>query len=76
LRSLVGEHPKQWYQVLAQTEYAYNDSPNRSTGQSPFHIIYGMHPRGVSELRDLGKLKGEVLKEKILLQKFKKYMNR
>jgi hypothetical protein len=25
---------------------------NRSTGQSPFHIIYGMQPRAVSELKD------------------------
>ena len=32
----------------------YNDSPNRSTDQSPFHIIYGMHPRGVCELRYFG----------------------
>jgi hypothetical protein len=31
LRCLVGEHPKQWDQVLAQDEFAYNDSPNRST---------------------------------------------
>ena len=53
-RSLVGEHPKQWDHVLPQAEFAYNDSPNRSTQKSPFHIIYGMHPRGVSELRDLG----------------------
>ena len=55
LRSLTVENPKQWDQVLAQAEYAYNDSPNRSTGQSPFHIVYGMHPRVVSELRNLGK---------------------
>ena len=55
LRSLVGEHPNQWDQVLAQAEFAYNDSPNRSTGQNPFHIVYGMHPRGVYELRNLGK---------------------
>jgi hypothetical protein len=34
-------------------EFAYNDSPNKSTGQSPFQIMYGMKPRGVSELRDL-----------------------
>ena len=26
-----------------------------STGQSPFHIVYGMHPRGVSKWRNLGK---------------------
>ena len=25
-------------------------------GYSPFHILYGMHPRGIIELRDLGKL--------------------
>ena len=30
LRSLTAKHPKQWDQVLAQAEYAYNDSPNRS----------------------------------------------
>ena len=28
----------------------------RSTGMSPFQIIYGMHPRGVCELCDLGQL--------------------
>ena len=39
---------------MAQAKFSYNDSPNRSTGQSPFHIIYGMHPRGVCELRYLG----------------------
>jgi hypothetical protein len=55
LRCLVSEHPKQWDQVLAQVEFAYNDSPNRSTGLSPFHILYGMHPRGIYELRNLGK---------------------
>ena len=54
LRSLVGDLPKQWNQVLAQEEYAYNDSPNISTCKSPFQIVYGMHPRGVHELRDLG----------------------
>ena len=56
LRSLVGEHPKKWDHVLAQAEFSYNDSPNRSIGQIPFHIIYGMHPRGVCELMDLGEI--------------------
>lgn len=55
LRSIKGDHPKQWDQVLAHAEDSYNGSPNRSTGRSPFHIVCGMHPRGVSELRDLGK---------------------
>jgi hypothetical protein len=53
LRSLVTEHHSQWDQILPQVEFAYNDSPNRSTGQSPFQIMYGMQPRGVSELRNL-----------------------
>jgi hypothetical protein len=53
LRSLVTEHHSQWDQILPQAEFAYNDSPNRSTGKSPFQILYGMQPRGVAELRDL-----------------------
>ena len=56
LRSLIGESPKQWDRVLAQAEFAYNDSPNRSTRRSPFQILYGMHPKGVYELHDLGQL--------------------
>jgi IS30 family transposase len=51
LRSLVTEHHNQWDQILPQVEIAYNDSPKRSTGNSPFQIVYGMQPRGVSELR-------------------------
>jgi hypothetical protein len=52
LRSLVTEHHIQWESILPQVEFAYNDSVNRSTGQSPFQIVYGMQPRGISELRD------------------------
>jgi hypothetical protein len=36
LRSLVTEHHSQWDSILPQAEFAYNDSVNRSTGQSPF----------------------------------------
>ena len=56
LRSLTSEQPKQWDHVLAQAEFAYNDSLNRSIGLSPFQILYGMHPRGVYELKNLGDL--------------------
>jgi hypothetical protein len=52
LRSLVTEHHSQWDNILPQAEFSYNDSINRSTGQSPFHIVYGMQPRGIYELRD------------------------
>jgi hypothetical protein len=52
LRSLVTEHHSSWDQILPQAEFAYNDSVNQSTGKSPFHILYGIQPRGVSELRE------------------------
>jgi hypothetical protein len=52
-RSLVTEHHSQWDHILPQEEFSYNNSHNRSTGQSPFHIVYGIQPRGVSELKDL-----------------------
>jgi hypothetical protein len=45
LRILVTEHHSQWDQILAQSEYAYNDSLNISTGKSPFQIVYGMNTR-------------------------------
>jgi hypothetical protein len=53
LRSPVTEQHSQWDHILPQAEFSYNDSINRSTGQSPFQIVYGMQPRGVSELKDL-----------------------
>ena len=56
LRSFIGESPNQWDRVLAQVEFTYNDSPNRSTWMSPFQIRYGMHLRGVCELHELGQL--------------------
>ena len=33
--------------ILAQVEFAYNDSVNRSTGKSPFQIVYGRSLEGV-----------------------------
>lgn len=56
LRILVGDRPKKWDHLLAQAKFSYNDSPNRSMRKSPFQILYGMHLRGIFELRDLGKL--------------------
>ena len=41
LRSLVTEHHSQWDNILPQEEFAYNDSINRSIGQSLFQIVYG-----------------------------------
>jgi hypothetical protein len=52
LRSLVTKHHSSWDHILPQAKFAYNDLVNRSTGKSPFQIVYGTQPRGVSELRD------------------------
>lgn len=54
LRCLTKEYGHTWDQLLAQVEYAYNDTINRTTRKSPFEVIYGLHPRGILELRDLG----------------------
>jgi hypothetical protein len=53
LRSLVTKQGRQWDQILAQAEFAFNNSVNRSTGKSPFEIVYGIQPRGIIKLRDL-----------------------
>jgi hypothetical protein len=73
LRSLVTEHHSQWDQILAQVEFAYNDSVNRSTGKSPFQIVYGMNPRGVSELRDLKQSEFRSAEPKISLQRCRNF---
>ena len=47
----MGEKPKGWDLTLPQAEFAYNNSINRSTGRSPFQIVYGSSPRTALELR-------------------------
>jgi len=39
--------------ILPLAEFSYNDTINTSIGQSPFQLVYGIHPRGILELRDL-----------------------
>jgi hypothetical protein len=53
LRSLVTEQGRQWDQILAQVEFAFNNSVNRTIGKSPFEIVYSIQPRGITKLRDL-----------------------
>ncbi|XP_059067545.1 uncharacterized protein LOC131858349 [Cryptomeria japonica] len=53
LRCLTQEHGVSWDSVLAQDEFSYNDSVNHSTRKTPFQIVYGVHPRGILELRDV-----------------------
>lgn len=37
---------KQWYQRLSEVEYSINNNINKSTGQSPSHLVFGIHQRG------------------------------
>ena len=53
LRCLVGDKPKGWDLILPQAEFAYNNSVNRSTGRSPFQIVYGSSPRIAPKLRKM-----------------------
>jgi hypothetical protein len=53
LISLVTEQGRQWDQILAQAEFAFNNLVNRSTGKIPFEIVYGIQPRWIKYFRDL-----------------------
>ncbi|GJR92736.1 putative nucleotidyltransferase, ribonuclease H [Tanacetum coccineum] len=50
LRCLVGDHVKAWDQKLCQAEFAHNHAVNRSTGFSPFQVVYSAQPRGPLDL--------------------------
>ncbi|GJU33492.1 putative reverse transcriptase domain-containing protein [Tanacetum coccineum] len=50
LRCLVGDHVKEWDQKLCQSEFSHNHAVNRSTGFSPFQVVYSAQPRGPLDL--------------------------
>jgi hypothetical protein len=45
LRCLIDDHATSWDLILLQVKFAYNNSVNRTTGSSPFQLVYGMTPR-------------------------------
>jgi hypothetical protein len=45
LRCLTNEHGVSWDIILPQAEFAYNNSVNRTTGHTPFELVYGLHPK-------------------------------
>lgn len=53
LRCLTRKHGENWDSNLPQAELFYNNTVNKSIGKSPFQIVYGLHPRGLLELRKL-----------------------
>lgn len=53
LRALVGENIRAWESRLCQAEFAHNHAVNRSSGYSPFQVVYGMVPRCPLDLAPL-----------------------
>ncbi|GJS55955.1 putative reverse transcriptase domain-containing protein [Tanacetum coccineum] len=49
-QTLVGDHVKAWDQKLCQAEFSHNHAVNRSTGFSPFQVVYSAQPRGLLDL--------------------------
>jgi len=44
LRVLIKKNAKAWDLFLAHSEFTYNRSPNRTTKEAPFKIVYGNNP--------------------------------
>lgn len=44
LRAYVAERHNDWDKRLAAAEFAINNAPSASTGESPFYLNYGFHP--------------------------------
>ena len=58
IRCISSEKPKQWNLALSQAEFAYNSSVSRSTGKSPFAIVYCVSPKHALDLVPLPDLPG------------------
>ncbi|GJU58789.1 nucleotidyltransferase, ribonuclease [Tanacetum coccineum] len=58
IRCLCGDRPKQWDQFLAPAEFAFNNMVNRSTGKTPFQIVYQCPPKQAIDLVQLPALLG------------------
>ena len=50
LRCLVIDNIRSWDSVLCKVEFAHNRAINRSTRFCPFRVVYGLIPRGPTDL--------------------------
>ncbi|KAK0604746.1 hypothetical protein LWI29_019042 [Acer saccharum] len=53
LRCLVGDNVRSWDLKLSQAEFAHNHAVNRSSGFSPFQVVYSLVPRSPLDLLPL-----------------------
>jgi hypothetical protein len=60
LRCFCGDNPESWLGSLPVAEFAYNNTVHSSTGQTPFFVIQGMHPRMPEEAPEDERRKEEV----------------
>jgi hypothetical protein len=51
----MGKNLRQWDLILAQIEFAYNNSTNQATGKCPFEVVYGLRPLSPLDLTPLAK---------------------
>lgn len=58
IRCISGTHPRQWDVALAQAEFAFNNMQNKSTGKTPFEIVYLQPPRMNLDLVKLPQVPG------------------
>lgn len=56
LRCLVADHITSWDLALPQAKFAFNNSVNRSTGCTPFEVVYGFRPHTPLDLNPLPSL--------------------
>ena len=53
LWSLLKKNLREWESLLPHAEFAFNKSTNRTTGKSPFEVVYGKNPLGPLDLSPL-----------------------
>ena len=53
LRCLVADHVTSWDMVLLHAEFAFKNFVNRSTGCSPFEVVYGFEPNTLLNVNSL-----------------------
>lgn len=68
IRCLCSDRPKQWDMALAPAEFAFNNVVNRTTGKTPFEIVYQRPPQHTLDLIPLPKLPGYSIAAKHLAE--------